>query len=162
MREVGPERFREVMGHFATGVTVVTAHAPEGPVGMTANAVCSLSLDPLLLLVCFDNGARTLPVVKEGERFGVNVLAAGQEALARLFASKTPENEKFASVPHSVHDGIPVIEGVLAWVGCTLQQLIPGGDHTIGIGAVTAAERLGPHPPEPLIWYRGTYRPLRP
>jgi 3-hydroxy-9,10-secoandrosta-1,3,5(10)-triene-9,17-dione monooxygenase reductase component len=162
MREVGPERFREVMGHFATGVTVVTAHAAEGPVGMTANAVCSLSLDPLLLLVCFDNGARTLPVVKEGERFGVNVLAAGQEALARLFASKTPEHEKFASVPHSVHDGIPVIEGVLAWVGCTLQQLIPGGDHTIGIGAVTAAERLGPHAPEPLIWYRGTYRTLRP
>jgi flavin reductase (DIM6/NTAB) family NADH-FMN oxidoreductase RutF len=163
MREVGPERFREVMGHFATGVTVVTAHGPNGPVGMTANAVCSLSLDPLLLLVCFDNGARTLPVVKEGERFGVNVLAAGQETLARLFASKTPEHEKFAEVAHSVHDGIPVIEGVLAWVGCTLQQLIPGGDHTIGIGTVTAAETAPTHPGgEPLIWYRGTYRTLAP
>jgi 3-hydroxy-9,10-secoandrosta-1,3,5(10)-triene-9,17-dione monooxygenase reductase component len=107
------------------------------------------------MLVCFDKAARTLPIVAEGERFGVNVLAKGQEQLARLFASKTPEHEKFAEVPHTVHDGIPVIEGVLAWVGCTLQQLIPGGDHTIGIGAVTAAEigRRG----EPLIWYRGRY-----
>jgi flavin reductase (DIM6/NTAB) family NADH-FMN oxidoreductase RutF len=154
MRTVAPERFRAVMGHFATGVTVVTAAGANGPVGMTANAVCSLSLDPLLLLVCFDNGARTLPVVAEGERFGVNVLAKGQEPLARLFASKAPEDQKFAEVPHSVHDGIPVIEGVLAWVGCTLQELIPGGDHTIGIGTVTAAEAgTG----EPLIWYRGGY-----
>ena len=159
MRAVAPERFRAVMGHFATGVTVVTANGAHGPVGMTANAVCSLSLDPLLLLVCFDNGARTLPVVAEGERFGVNVLAKGQEPLARLFASKTPEDEKFAEVPHTVHDGIPVIEGVLAWVGCTLQELIPGGDHTIGIGAVTAAETNPAHPDgEPLIWYRGGYQ----
>ena len=155
MRTVAPERFRAVMGHFATGVTVVTAHSEHGPVGMTANAVCSLSLDPLLLLVCFDNDARTLPIVSKGERFGVNVLAKGQESLARLFASKTPEHEKFAHVAHSVHDGIPVIEGVLAWVGCTLQELIPGGDHTIGIGSVTAAETGRG---EPLIWYRGGYR----
>ena len=92
---------------------------------MTANAVCSLSLDPLLLLVCFANGARTLRVVRETGRFGVNVLAAGQEDLARLFASKTPEREKFAGVQHTVHDGIPVIEGTLAWVGCTLQGVDP-------------------------------------
>ena len=155
MRTVAPERFRAVMGHFATGVTVVTAQSPSGPVGMTANAVCSLSLEPLLLLVCFDNGARTLPVVARNERFGVNVLAKGQEDVARLFASKTPEHEKFAHVPHKVHDGIPVIKGVLAWVGCTLQELIPGGDHTIGIGAVTAAETGAG---EPLIWYRGAYQ----
>ena len=154
MRDVGPDRFRDVMGRFATGVTVVTVATPEGPLGMTANAVCSLSLDPVLLLVCFDNAARTLPVVAEGERFGVNVLAKGQEHLARLFASKTPEHEKFAEVPHSVHDGIPVIEGVLAWVGCTLQQLIPGGDHTIGIGAVEAAETGAG---DPLLWFRGSY-----
>ena len=155
MKEVGPDRFRSVMGRFATGVTVVTATTPEGPVGMTANAVCSLSLDPLLLLVAFDNDARTLRVVRETGRFGVNVLAAGHEDLARLFASKTPEREKFADVPHTVHDGIPVIEGALAWVGCRLEQLIPGGDHTIGIGAVEAAE--AGHG-EPLLWFRGGYR----
>jgi len=155
VKEVGPELFRSVMGHFATGVTVVTANTPEGPVGLTANAVASLSLEPLLLLVAFDNRARTLPVVRETGRFGVNVLAAGQEDLARLFASKAPEREKFAGVAHTVHDGIPVIEGALAWVGCRLERLIPGGDHTIGIGTVEAAEAgTG----EPLIWYRGVYR----
>jgi flavin reductase (DIM6/NTAB) family NADH-FMN oxidoreductase RutF len=155
MRNVPPERFRAVMGRFATGVTVVTAATAEGPVGLTANAVCSLSLDPLLLLVCFDNEARTLPVVRRTGRFGVNVLGADQEDLARLFASKTPEREKFAGVAHTVHDGIPVIEGVLAWVGCRLERLIPGGDHTIGIGAVEAAE--AGHG-EPLLWFRGVYR----
>ena len=156
MKAVAPQQFREVMGQFTTGVTVVTANSRSGPVGMTANAVCSLSLDPLLLLVCFANGARTLRVVRETGRFGVNVLAAGQEDLARLFASKTPERQKFADVQHSVHDGIPVIEGTLAWVGCTLKEWIPGGDHTIGIGTVTAAEssRAG----EPLVWFRGEYR----
>jgi flavin reductase (DIM6/NTAB) family NADH-FMN oxidoreductase RutF len=156
METVAPQRFREVMAHFTTGVTVVTANSDTGPVGMTANAVCSLSLEPLLLLVCFANEARTLPPVKTSKRFGVNVLAAGQEDLARLFASKLPEEEKFAGVQHSVHDGIPVLDGVLAWVGCTLTELIPGGDHTIGIGAVTAAEAANAG--EPLIWYRGEYR----
>jgi flavin reductase (DIM6/NTAB) family NADH-FMN oxidoreductase RutF len=157
LHSVGPDRFRAVMGRFATGVAVVTATAEAGPVGMTANAVCSLSLDPLLLLVCFDRRARTLAVVRETKRFGVNVLAAGQEDVARLFAGKGPEHEKFAQVPHAVHDGIPVIEGVLAWVGCTLERLVPGGDHTIGIGAVQAAE-LGDEDGDPLLWFRGGYR----
>ena len=156
MREVGPERFRSVMGHFATGVTVVTAATPDGPVGMTANAVCSLSLEPLLLLVAFDNDARTLPVVRESGRFGVNVLAAGQEELARLFASKAPEDAKFAGVPHTVHDGIPVLEGALAWIGCRLDRLVAAGDHTIGIGAVESAEA---GQGEPLLWFRGAYLP---
>jgi 3-hydroxy-9,10-secoandrosta-1,3,5(10)-triene-9,17-dione monooxygenase reductase component len=154
MRDVGPDRFRSVMGNLATGVTVVTVTTPSGPVGLTANAVTSLSLEPVLLLVCFDNESRTLPAVRESGRFGVNVLAAGQEDLAGLFASKAPESEKFAGVPHTVHDGIPVIEGVLAWVGCRLERLIPGGDHTIGIGAVEAAEA---GEGDPLLWFRGSY-----
>jgi flavin reductase (DIM6/NTAB) family NADH-FMN oxidoreductase RutF len=155
MKEVEPERFRSVMGHFATGVTVVTAGTAEGPVGMTANAVCSLSLEPLLLLVAFDNESRTLPIVRETGRFGVNILAAGQEDLARLFASKTDERRKFAGVPHAHHDGIPVIDGALAWIGCRLERLIVAGDHTIGVGAVEAAEAgTG----EPLLWFRGGYR----
>ncbi len=155
MRPVDPSRFRSVMGNFATGVTVITATGPAGPVGMTANAIASLSLDPLLLLVAFDNSARTLTVVRDTERFGVNVLAAGQERLARLFASKAPEAAKFAGVPHSVHDGLPVIDGGLAWVGCRLEKLLPGGDHTIGIGAVESAEAGDG---DPLIWFRGSYR----
>jgi 3-hydroxy-9,10-secoandrosta-1,3,5(10)-triene-9,17-dione monooxygenase reductase component len=161
MRTVEPARFRAVMGHFATGVTVVTVEGPDGPQGMTANAVCSLSLDPVLLLVCFDNAARTLPGIRARGRFGVNVLSTGQEHLARLFASKAPEAEKFAGVAHSVHDGIPVLDGALAWVGCELRELLPGGDHTIGIGEVCAAE-AAPEEREPLLWYRGGYGVLAP
>jgi len=157
MKTVEPDRFRTVMGHFATGVAVVTVDAPDGPQGMTVNAVASLSLDPVLVLVCFANGARTLPEVRRARRFGVNVLAAGQEGLARRFASK--EHGKFAEVSHSIHDGIPVLDGALAWVGCELERLVPGGDHTIGIGAVHAAE-LGPAGVEPLVWFRGGYGSL--
>jgi len=157
VRPVEPARFRAVMGHFATGVAVVTVDTPHGPMGMTANAVASLSLDPVLALVCFDNAARTLPEVERAKRFGVNVLAADQEPLARRFASK--EDAKFADVAHSVHDGIPVLDGTLAWVGCELDSLVPAGDHTIGIGAVHAAE-LGAEGLEPLIWFGGRYTAL--
>ena len=157
MRTVEPDRFRAVMGHFATGVAVVTVDTTDGPQGMTANAVASLSLDPVLVLVCFDNGARTLPEVERAKRFGVNVLASDQEHLARRFASK--EDSKFADIPHTVHDGIPVLDGALAWVGCELERLVPGGDHTIGIGAVHAAE-LGGEGIEPLVWFRGGYGAL--
>jgi len=146
--------FRAVMGRFATGVTVVTATGERGPVGMTANAVCSLSIDPLLVLVCFDNRARTLEVVRDTGRFGVNVLAAGQEALAQRFAVKAPDDDKFSGIVHHSHDGIPVLDGVHAWMACRLEDLMPGGDHTIGIGAPTAIEAGGG---EPLLWYRGAY-----
>ncbi len=154
MEEVDPARFRSVMGRFATGVTVVTASSADGPVGMTANAITSLSLDPLLLLVCFDQGARTLRVVRETRLFGVNVLAQGQEDLARLFASKTPEAEKFAGVAHEIHHGVPVVGGAHACIGCRLVELLPGGDHVIGIGAVTSAET---GEGEPLVWHAGRY-----
>lgn len=154
MREVDPRQFRDVIGRFATGVTVVTATGPEGPVGMTANAITSLSLDPLLLLVCFAEEARTLRVVRETHAFGVNVLAQGQDGLAQLFASKLPEAEKFAGVPHDLHGGVPVLRGAHAWIGCRLQDLLPGGDHVIGIGAVTAAES---GEGDPLVWHGGRY-----
>jgi len=149
--------FRSVFGHFPTGVSVVTVVGGRGPGGMTANAVCSLSLDPLLILVCFDNEARTLPLVRETERFGVNVLRADQHHLSRVFASKRPERQKFTGVPWAQRDGIPVLDGVLAWLACDLTTLVPGGDHTIGIGAVTAMEHSDG---EPLVFYRGQYRSL--
>ena len=82
---------------------------------MTANALCSLSLDPLLALVCFENRARTLPIVREAGRFGVNVLRVGQEDIARVFASKLPEGEKLDAVLHHLQDGVPIIDGTLAW-----------------------------------------------
>jgi flavin reductase (DIM6/NTAB) family NADH-FMN oxidoreductase RutF len=151
---VDPELFREVFGRFATGVAVITSSGPSGAGGMTANALCSLSLDPLLALVCFENGARTLPIVREAGRFGVNVLAAKQEHLAGVFASKLPESEKLDVVEHRFEQGVPIIEGSLAWAACTLRELIAGGDHTIGIGEVVA---MGLGDGEPLLWYGGRY-----
>ena len=152
---VDPQRYRDVAGRFATGVAIVTAAGSRGPAGMTTNAVTSLSLEPLLLLVCFDNTSRTLPVVREARRFAVNVLRQGQEDLARVFASKRVAAEKFRAVTHTVDHGVPVLDGALAWLACDLVDLHPGGDHTIGVGAVTQLE-AGPDAP-PLVWFRGAY-----
>jgi 3-hydroxy-9,10-secoandrosta-1,3,5(10)-triene-9,17-dione monooxygenase reductase component len=152
--EADRHRYRAVMGHFATGVAVVTGLGPDGAVGMTTNAMCSLSLDPLLLLVCFDNTARTLPVVRDSGRFGVNVLRAGQQPLSGQFASKLPLDRKFEAVDYRLERGVPVLEGALAWLVCDLRELLPGGDHTIGVGAVSA---MGHDEGQPLVWYRGAY-----
>ena len=148
------EVFREVFGRFATGVAVITGAGPSGSGGMTANALCSLSLDPLLALVCFENEARTLPIVREAGRFAVNVLSAEQEHLAGVFASKLPEAEKLEGVEHSYRSGVPIIDGVLAWAACELRQLIAGGDHTIAIGEVL---EMGLGSGRPLVWYAGRY-----
>jgi flavin reductase (DIM6/NTAB) family NADH-FMN oxidoreductase RutF len=155
--EPDPELFREVFGRFATGVAVITSAGPTGAGGMTANALCSLSLDPLLALVCFENRARTLPIVRDAGRFAVNVLAADQEQLAGVFASKLPESEKLEEVAHRLEQGVPIIEGSLAWAACELNELIAGGDHTIAIGRVIT---MGLGGGEPLLWYAGRYHAL--
>jgi 3-hydroxy-9,10-secoandrosta-1,3,5(10)-triene-9,17-dione monooxygenase reductase component len=152
-----PELFREVFGRFATGVAVITSRGSTGTGGMTANALCSLSLDPLLALVCFDKRARTLPIVREAERFAVNLLAADQEGVARVFASKLPEAEKLEAVPHRLVHDVPIIDGTLAWAACELHELISGGDHLIAIGRVV---ELGLGRGEPLLWYSGRYHAL--
>jgi flavin reductase (DIM6/NTAB) family NADH-FMN oxidoreductase RutF len=156
------ELFREVFGRFATGVAVITSTGSTGSGGMTANALCSLSLDPLLALVCFENQARTLPIVREAGRFAVNLLAADQEALAAVFASKMPEAEKLEAVGHELRDGVPVLDGVLAWATCELHELIGGGDHTIAIGRVLSLGLAASEGAEPLLWYAGAYRALSP
>jgi flavin reductase (DIM6/NTAB) family NADH-FMN oxidoreductase RutF len=154
-----PELFREVFGRFATGVAVITGAAAAASGGMTANALCSLSLDPLLALVCFANNARTLSIVREAEQFGLNVLAAGQEQVAEVFASKLPEAQKLEVVEHRYESGVPIIEGALSWAACELRDLIAGGDHTIAIGEVVA---MGLGQGEPLLWFGGRYRDLSP
>lgn len=152
-----PELFREVFGRFATGVAVITSAGPTGAGGMTANALCSVSLDPLLALVCFENSARTLPIVRESGRFAINLLASDQERLAGVFASKLPETEKLDGVAHRLEHGMPVIDGSVAWAACELRELIAGGDHTIAIGQVID---LGLGEGEPLLWYAGRYHAL--
>jgi 3-hydroxy-9,10-secoandrosta-1,3,5(10)-triene-9,17-dione monooxygenase reductase component len=152
--------YRDTIGHFASGVTIVTSSGPDGPAGMTTNAISSLSLDPLLLLVCFEQRSRTLAVVRESGRFAVNILARDEQELAAVFASKRVAREKFESVTHTEAQGVPVIDGALAWIACSLRELHPGGDHVIGIGEVigmgTGEER------DPLVYYRGRYTTVAP
>jgi flavin reductase (DIM6/NTAB) family NADH-FMN oxidoreductase RutF len=150
-----PDRFRAVIGHFPTGVTIVTCHGPDGPAGLTTNAVTAVSLDPVLLLVCFDRRSRTLAAVRRSGRFAVNVLRAGQEDLARVFASKRVGVEKFDSVTHTIQHGVPVLNGALAWIACDLRDEHDGGDHVIAVGSATEmdADPAG----EPLVFFRGRY-----
>ena len=135
---------------------MITSAGAEGTGGMTANALCSLSLEPLLALVCFENQARTLPIVREAGRFGVNILSAEQEGLAAVFASKLPEAEKLDGVEHRLEAGVPIITGAIAWAACELRELIAGGDHTIAIGEVG---EMGLGEGKPLLWFRGSYHP---
>lgn len=147
--------YRAAMGAFPTGVAVVTAIGDDGPAGLTTNAITSVSLDPILLLVCFDNGSRTLPVVQEAGRFAVNLLASDQEPLAQVFASKQLAQEKFEAVTHTVEHGVPVLDGALAWLVCDVEAHHPGGDHTITVGRVTALHHeVGA---QPLRYERGMF-----
>lgn len=155
--------FRDTIGRFATGVAIVTASGPDGPAGMTTNAVSSLSLDPLLLVVCFETRSRTLEVVRESRRFAVNVLRAEDEALATVFASKRIGPEKFeALTEHSWREahGVPVLDRALAWIVCELRDLRAGGDHEIGIGAVLATGTG--EDGDPLVFHRGRYTTVAP
>ncbi|MCU0314257.1 MAG: flavin reductase family protein [Solirubrobacteraceae bacterium] len=152
------QRFREVMGRLACGVAVVTAEGPDGPAGLTTTAITSVSLEPLLLLACLDRGSRTLPALEAAGRFAVSLLREGQDDVARVFASKRPMPEKFAAALHHPEDGVPVIDGALAWLTCDVRELLPGGDHVIAIGAVTALDA----DPEgrPLLYFRGEFTGL--
>ncbi len=155
--DVEIRRFRAAIGHFATGVCVVTAFSENGPTGMTANAITSLSLDPLLMIVCFDRTARTRIAAEASGRVAVNVLAAEQEELSKVFASKASEEEKFAGVEWSEKAGAPVLGGSLAWFAGELTDLRPGGDHEIGIVAV---EEFAAEGGEPLLYHQGAYARL--
>ncbi|HSS04478.1 MAG TPA: flavin reductase family protein [Solirubrobacterales bacterium] len=152
-----PASFRAAMGMLPTGVTVVTAAGPEGPAGATANAVCSLSIEPMLMLACLDRGSRTLLAVQAANRFGISVLHAGQERIARSFATKAPVADKWDGVAWSERDGIPAIDDALAFVACDLRDVIAGGDHVIVTGGVTALETSEG---DPLVFHAGEYRPL--
>lgn len=157
---VSAAEFRQAMGHFATGVTVVTSVAPDGsPVGTTANAVASLSLDPALVLVCFDLASLTLQAIRAHGAFAVNVLAEPQRELSANFARRG-----FAAawdgVPHRLgRTGSPRLHGVLAVLDCTVEARLPGGDHEIVTGRVREAEIAGGG--APLVYWRGRYASLR-
>ena len=149
-----PDAFRAVIGHLPTGVTVVTASGPEGPSGLTANAVSSLSLDPPLMLACLDRGSRTLRAVEAAGRFGVNVLAADQADLARAFATKREMHEKWDGVAWSDRAGAPALDGTVVWAACELRDVLGGGDHVIVTGSVLDVAAADA---DPLLFFRGDY-----
>ena len=173
--------FRQVLGQFATGVTVVTTNNKGTISGLTVNAFCSVSLDPPLVLVCVDLTSNTLPLIREGKNFAVNILTNEQEYLSRCFA--TPSIERYENFCHaeyaSAATGAPILTGALAFIDARVVAEYPGGDHIIFLGQV---EALGtpnkfefaqdktpaqstlvtrePHSEdtEPLGYYRGQYR----
>jgi flavin reductase (DIM6/NTAB) family NADH-FMN oxidoreductase RutF len=152
-----PEHFRGAMAALPTGVTIVTASSEDGPAGATANAVCSLSLDPPLMLACLDRGSRTLDVMRAHGRFGISVLTAEQEPIARAFASKAPHTEKFSGLEVAEHATVPILARSAAWVACALRDLHDGGDHLIAVGDVLD---LGVGTGAPLLFFGGGYRAL--
>ena len=152
-----PASFRAAMAALPTGVTVVAAGGADGPAGATANAVCSLSIEPMLMLACLDRGSRTLLAVQAADRFGISVLHAGQEEIARSFATKAPVTEKWAGVAWSERDGIPAIDDSLAWIACELRDVVAAGDHVIVTGEVRGLDNGAG---EPLVFHGGEYRPL--
>jgi flavin reductase (DIM6/NTAB) family NADH-FMN oxidoreductase RutF len=152
--------FRHAMGHFATGVTVITSVGADGhPVGTTANAVSSLSLDPPLLLVCFGQSSQTLAAIRAHGAFAVNVLAAPQEELSANFARRglTAVWDEVRHRPGLT--GSPRLHGVLATLECTVEHRLPGGDHEIVVGRVRDAQ-TGDGESAPLVFWRGRYASL--
>lgn len=157
---VSPERFREVLSRLAGGVAVVTSrHADGSPSGMTATAVCSVSLAPPLVLACLDVGANTHGAVRESGVFALNLLAEGDGDLARRFGLEEERKFEGLAVSRAV-TGSPLLERGLGYCDCSVVQAMDAGDHTIFIGRVEAAESHGPSSRAPLLYYRGRYREL--
>ncbi len=155
--EVDPFQFRQLLGHFATGVTILTTTAPEGqPQGMTANSLSSVSLHPPLISVCVDREAEMHPVILQAPKFVVNVLASHQEAMARRFSDQ--HEDRFNGVGyHLSPEGLILLDGALAHVVCERQATFHAGDHTIVLGRVIGGAT---HDGHPLLYYRGGYAAL--
>jgi 3-hydroxy-9,10-secoandrosta-1,3,5(10)-triene-9,17-dione monooxygenase reductase component len=152
---IDPGRFRHALGQFCTGVTVVTAIAPDGePVGFACQSFAALSLDPPLVLFCPGKASRTWPLIEAAGSFCVNVLAHEQRDVSMVFG-KAGE-DKFAAVDWTpAPSGAPALHGVLGWVDCTVESVVDGGDHHIVVGRVTMLSE--PASGRPLLFYRGGY-----
>lgn len=149
-----PHAFRRVIGHFGSGVTIITATSPEGPVGFTASSVASLSLDPLLVMVGVSEGSETLSAIRSSGAFAVNILGRDQVGMARRFASPDRESRFVDLDLVGAATGSPLLRGSLAWLDCSLHAEVPAGDHIVAIGEVKACRAFAG---EPLLYYRGAF-----
>jgi 3-hydroxy-9,10-secoandrosta-1,3,5(10)-triene-9,17-dione monooxygenase reductase component len=156
---IGSDVFRLVMGHFVTGVTVVTALDGERPFGITVNALSSVSLDPALVMVALDRRRFLTPIVRAAGRYAVNVLSEEQQALSDCFAGApvNPGREDFCGAAwHPGATGLPLLDGAIATLECTVVQTFSAGDHDLFIGRVDALFNAPQHP-MPLLYYRRRY-----
>ncbi|MGH2345978.1 MAG: flavin reductase, partial [Chloroflexota bacterium] len=153
---VDPMEFRRTMGLFATGVTVITVRDGETIRGMTANAVTSVSLDPLLVLVCVDSRAHMRNLIPRVRRFAINMLSEEQRPLSRRFSGRASEK---ANVIFSAIDDVPILPDCLATLICTVDRLVDAGDHVVVFGRVDTIARAAAGG-RPLIYYAGDYQRL--
>jgi 3-hydroxy-9,10-secoandrosta-1,3,5(10)-triene-9,17-dione monooxygenase reductase component len=158
--EIGQELFRKVMGHFVTGVTVVTTFDRAGrPAGITVNALSSVSLEPPLVVVALDRRRFITPIVHEAGRFAVSVLSEDQQALSDCFAGApvSPGRGDFCGANWTPGEtGLPILDGAIAALECSVTSTYPVGDHDLFIGQVVALANEEHHP-QPLLYYRRRY-----
>jgi flavin reductase (DIM6/NTAB) family NADH-FMN oxidoreductase RutF len=156
--DIEGDLFRQLLGRFATGVTVLTTRDAAGrPVGMTASSLASVSLAPPLVSVCVDVSAEMHRVLSSSGDFVINVLAAGQQELSRRFAAQPAEGRFQGVAWHETAGGQIVLDGTLARIECERYADFPLGDHTLFVGRVTGGAVLDG---EPLLYYRGRYGSL--
>lgn len=158
---IDPDEFRRVMGHFPTGVAVVTSRRPDGePCGLTVNAFCSVSLDPTMVLVCVERDADSHDSIRDSGIFAISVLdETDGELLSRRFASDAAR-DKFEGVAYrEERTGAPVLDSAIAWLDCRVGEAIRAGDHTVFLGEVVSADA---GEGRPLVYYRGGYGRFNP
>lgn len=158
---IAPRQYRDVLGHFPTGVAVITSMSDDGqPIGMAVGSFTSVSLDPPLVAFLPDRGSSTFPAIRAAGRFCVNVLSGGQEDVCRTFATRGAD--RFGSVEWhpAPGTGSPVLDGAVAWIDCELGDIHEAGDHDIVIGKVLHLEVQ--HPTLPLLFFQGGYGTFAP
>jgi len=144
---------RRALGHLTTGVTVVTAFSDDGPTGMAANSVTSVSLDPPLLLLCPAKTSTTWPAIRQAGRFCVNVMSEAHADITRRFSQKGAD--RFAGIRYFDRESGPALDGAVGWIECEIKQEHDAGDHTIVVAAIHAIE--GHEDRAPLVFFRGRY-----
>lgn len=156
---IGGAWFRQVLGHFPTGVVVIAALVDGRPAGLSVNSFTAVSLDPPLVAFCANRRSASWAAIRRSGSFCVSVLGEGQEALSRIFATRG--TAKFDGVGWSAADsGSPLLDGALAWVDCDIEAVHAGGDHEICVGRVRS---LGVEREDgPLVFYRGGYGRFEP
>jgi flavin reductase (DIM6/NTAB) family NADH-FMN oxidoreductase RutF len=150
---IEPLEMRQAMGRFATGVAVITTAVDNQPHGMTVNSLTSVSLEPALLLVCFNRGARSAEAVSAAGGFAVNILSKRQHSIALRFAARGEDHFAGLGLEYGHHD-VPVVPNALAHLECGVDRILDAGDHTVVFGAVT---RVCVRDGDPLGFYGGKF-----